>query len=118
MEKSPTQEKLEAQRWMDIHDIVAQTLNQHRCQKYMVMLAAVDLGISDVTVHRWCDQVGIGISEYRRPAEASEPTSEAAKRWTGRIKLPASTARTNVASVTRCRATGRSGYLLLMLLSR
>ena len=71
MEKSPTQEKLEAQRRMDIHDIVAQTLNQHRGQKYMVMLAAVDLGVSDVTVHRWCGQLGIDIAAYRRPADSS-----------------------------------------------
>ena len=77
MEKSPTQEKLEAQRRMDIHDIVAQTLNQHHGQKYMVMLAAVDLGVSDVTVHRWCNQLGIDIAGYRRPSDAVNPGPEA-----------------------------------------
>ena len=31
------------------------------------MLVSVDLGISDATLYRWCEQLGIDIGKYRRP---------------------------------------------------
>ena len=68
MLKSPTQEKLEAQRDTDIRDIVLGSLEKYRGCRNMVMLVAVDLEISDATLYRWCYGLGISISEYREPA--------------------------------------------------
>ena len=67
MAKSPTQEKLEAQRHQDIRDIVVGSLSKYRGRRNMLMLVSVDLEISDATLYRWCDDLGIGIDEYRRP---------------------------------------------------
>ena len=50
MNKSPTQEKLEAQRHQDIRDIVTGTLAKYRGQRNQMMLVAVDLEVSDATV--------------------------------------------------------------------
>ena len=70
VEKSPTQLMLEAQRRLDIRGIVLGSLQQHRAQKNLVLLVALDLGVSDVTVYRWCEDLGIDINDYRRPGEA------------------------------------------------
>ena len=72
MQKSPTQEKLEAQRHQDIRDIVTNVLEKYRCRRNMLMLVAVNLEISDATLYRWCSDLGIDIDEYRRPAEVAE----------------------------------------------
>ena len=32
-----------------------------------MMLVAVDLEVTDATVYRWCEELGIDIDEYRRP---------------------------------------------------
>ena len=66
MPKSPTQEKLEAQRHRDIRNVVVDSLLLHHGRKNMVMLVAVDLEISDATLYRWCDDLGIDIDEYRK----------------------------------------------------
>ncbi len=68
MFKSPTQEKLEAQRNQDIRDIVLSALRKFRGRRNMLMLVSVELEVSDATVYRWCDELGIDINEYRRPA--------------------------------------------------
>ena len=68
MPKSPTQEKLEAQRRQDIREIVVGSLETHRGRKNLLMLVAVDLEVSDATVYRWCEDLGVDIDEYRRPA--------------------------------------------------
>ena len=71
MSKSPTQEKLEAQRHEGIRDIIAGSLNRHRGRKNLVMLVSVDLDISDGTLYRWCADLSIDIEQYRnrqRPA--------------------------------------------------
>ena len=68
MLKSYTQQKLEAQRGGDIREIVIESLRQHRGLRNMVMLVSVDLEITDTTLYRWCDELGIDIDEYRRPA--------------------------------------------------
>ena len=67
MTKSPTQLLLEARRHKDICDIVIGALNKYRGRRNMLMLVSVDLEISDATLYRWCDDLGIGIDEYRRP---------------------------------------------------
>ncbi len=66
MNKSPTQEKLEAQRNQDIRDIVIGALRKFRGRRNMLMLVSVELEVSDATVYRWCDDFGIDIDEYRR----------------------------------------------------
>ena len=71
MEKSPTQLMLEAQRHADIRDIIVGLLSRYRGRKNKMMLAAVDLEVSDVTLYRWCTDLGIDIEQYRnrqRPA--------------------------------------------------
>ena len=67
MQKSPTQEKLEAQRQADIRTIVTGSLTRYRGRRNMLMLVAVDLEVSDATVYRWCDDLGIDIDDYRHP---------------------------------------------------
>ena len=64
MIKSPTQEKLEAQRNQDIRDIVLSALRKFRGRRNMLMLVSVELEVSDATVYRWCED--LGIDEYRR----------------------------------------------------
>ena len=59
---------LEAQRHLDIKDIVLCSLRKNRARKNLVMLVALDLGVSDVTVYCWCAELGIDIDEYRSPA--------------------------------------------------
>ena len=64
--KSPTQEKLEAQRHQDIREIVAGSLDKYRGRKNFLMLVALDLEVSDATIYRWCEDLDINIDEYRR----------------------------------------------------
>ncbi len=66
MFKSPTQEKLEAQRHEDIRDIVLGVLRKFRGRRNMLMLVSVELEITDTTLYRWCEEFGIDIDEYRR----------------------------------------------------
>ena len=61
---------LEAQRHEDIQEIIAGSLEKHRGQKNLVMVVALDLGVADVTIYRWCTDLGIDIDEYRRPVDA------------------------------------------------
>ena len=72
MIKSPTQEKLEAQRNQDIRDIVLGALRKFRGRRNMLMLVSVELEVSDATVYRWCEELGIDINDYRRPANERE----------------------------------------------
>ncbi len=66
MQKSPTQEKLEAQRQRDIRDVVLDSLRWYQGRRNMVVLVCADLDISDATLYRWCDELGIDINDYRR----------------------------------------------------
>ena len=66
--KTPTQEKLEAQRNKGMADILREALEGRRGQKHMVTIAAMDLGVTDATLYQWCREFGIDIDEYRRPA--------------------------------------------------
>lgn len=68
MFKTPTQEKLEAQRSRDITQILREALEGRRGQKHMVTIASMDLGVTDATLYQWCREFGIDINEYRRPA--------------------------------------------------
>ena len=79
MVKSPTQEKLEAQRNQDIRDIVLSALRKFRGRRNMLMLVSVELEVSDATVYRWCDDLGIDIDEYRRSAPDAEKAAEEAR---------------------------------------
>ncbi len=78
MLKSYTQQKLEAQRGGDIREIVIDSLRQHRGLRNMVVLVSVDLEITDTTLYRWCEDLGIDIDEYRRPAKAAQGVKERA----------------------------------------
>ncbi len=71
MPKTPTQEKLEAQRSKGMADILREALDGRRCQKHMVTIAAMDLGVTDATLCQWCREFGIDIDEYRRPSATS-----------------------------------------------
>ena len=77
MIKSPTQEKLEAQRNQDIRDIVLSALRKFRGRRNMLMLVSVELEVSDATVYRWCDDLGIDIDEYRRVAAEGDGVADA-----------------------------------------
>ena len=68
MSKTPTQEKLEAQRGKDIAEIVRDALEERRGQKHMVTFTAMDLGVTDAALYQWCREVRVDIDEYRRPA--------------------------------------------------
>ena len=68
MFKTPTQEKLEAQRSKGMADILREGLEGRRGQKHMVTMAAMDLGVTDATLYQWCREFGIDINEYRRAA--------------------------------------------------
>ena len=57
MIKSPTQEKLEAQRKKDIRDIITGVLEKFRGRRNFMMLVAVDLEVADATVYRWCEEL-------------------------------------------------------------
>ena len=54
------------------------SLRQHRGLRNMVMLVSVDLEITDTTLYRWCEDLGIDIDEYRRPAKAAQGVKERA----------------------------------------
>ena len=69
MQKSPTQLMLEAQRHLDIRDILLDLLKTYQGQKNLMMRVGVELGVSDATVYRWCEELGIDIKEYRWAAE-------------------------------------------------
>ncbi len=66
--KTDRQALLEAQRGQSIETIVREALEKYRGRRNMVMLVSVDLEISDATLYRWCDDLGINIREYREPA--------------------------------------------------
>ena len=66
MPKTPTQEKLEAQRGKDIARILREALESRRGQKHMVTIAAMDLGVTDATLYQWCREFGIDIDDYRK----------------------------------------------------
>ena len=68
MAKTPTQEKLEAQRSNGIADILREALEGRRGQKQMVTIAAMDLGVTGATLYQWCREFGIDIDDYRRAA--------------------------------------------------
>ena len=70
MPKSPTQEKLEAQRQRDIRNVLVDSLIRHQGRKNMVILVCADLEISDATLYRWCEELGIDINDYRRATPA------------------------------------------------
>ena len=73
MNKTPTQEKLEAQQGKDIGEVLRSALSIRRGQKHMVALAALDLGLTDATVYQWCREFSIDIDEYRdRPRRAKQ----------------------------------------------
>ena len=68
MQKSPTQEKLEAQRNQDIRDVVVGAFRKFEGRRNMLVLVAADLEVTGTTLYRWCETLGIDINEYRRPA--------------------------------------------------
>ena len=80
MQKTPIQEKLEAQRQQDIKDIVMAALEKYRGQrKNLVAMAALELDISDATLYLWCHDLGIDIYSYRLCApEIGNHTNEEA----------------------------------------
>jgi len=65
MTKTPTQEKLEAQKGKDIADIVVEALEQRKGKRNLVVLAALDLGVTDATLYSWCDRLGVKLDDYR-----------------------------------------------------
>ena len=65
--KTLKQEKLEVQRKMEIRQIIRETLESHRADKYMAQAAAIDLGITSGTMYQWCRELGIGLEEYHKP---------------------------------------------------
>lgn len=74
MQKTPTQEKLEAQRNKDIREILIESLEQYRGKKNLAALVAIDLDVSDGSVYLWCRANNIDIDAYRfgQPEEGSD----------------------------------------------
>ena len=72
MLKSYTQQKLEAQRNKDIRDVVVGAFQSYCGQKNIPTLVAGDLGVTTATLYRWCEELGIDINDYRRPANERE----------------------------------------------
>ena len=70
--KTDKQALLEAQRSKSIEAIVREALERQRDQKHQVVLAGLDLGVTDATLYSWCEDLGIDIDEYRRAAVGSE----------------------------------------------
>ena len=70
--KTDKQAVLELQRFKPIEDIVREALERHRGKKLQVVLAGLDMGITNATLYQWCSDLGIDINEYRRPAEVAE----------------------------------------------
>ena len=66
--KTDKQTVLELQRRSPIEDILRDVFEAHRAQKHMMMLVALDLGVTDATLYNWCEDLGIDIDEYRRLA--------------------------------------------------
>ena len=66
--KTPTQEKLEAQRGQDIKQIVTEALETHR-GKFAALRASMELEISDATLYSWCREYGIAVEDYTIGAE-------------------------------------------------
>ena len=79
MSKTPTQEKLEAQRSKGMADILREALEDRRGQKHMVTIAAMDLGVTDATLYQWCREFGIDINDYRRPTVEAEKAAQAVR---------------------------------------
>ena len=72
MIKTASQQVLEARRGQCIKTIVTAVLSRFQGRRNIVTLAAADLDISDNTLYRWCNDLGIDIDEYRRPAVAEQ----------------------------------------------
>ena len=78
--KTDRQALLEIQRSKPISDIVREALEKYRGRKSQVTLASLDMGITDASVYNWCEQLGIDIDAYRRPAAQEEAREEARER--------------------------------------
>ena len=74
MLKSYPQQELEARWGKDIREIVPAVLAKHRGKPHLVMLAAIDLGVSDTTVHSWCRQMDINLDDYRGNGSTTDAT--------------------------------------------
>ena len=68
--KTDKQTVLELQRSKVIEDIIRDSLEKTRGEKFQITLAALDLGVTDATFYSWCRDLGINIDEYRHPAPA------------------------------------------------
>ena len=64
--KTDKQTLLEIQNSKPIENIIREALEAYRAQRHQVMLAAIDLGVTDATLYQWCREFGIDIDEYRR----------------------------------------------------
>ena len=64
--KTDGQTVLELQRSKPIENIVREALERHRGKRLQVVLAGLDMGVTDATVYNWCEDLGININEYRR----------------------------------------------------
>ena len=65
--KTDKQTVLELQRSKSIEEIIRDSLEQTRGEKFQITLAALDLGVTDATFYSWCRALGIDIDEYRNP---------------------------------------------------
>ena len=64
--KTDRQTVLELQRAKPIEKILREALEAHRGRKFQVTRVAMDLKVTDATVYKWCEDLGIDIDEYRR----------------------------------------------------
>ena len=64
--KTDKQTVLELQRSKPIKEIVREALVQYAGQRMVVARVALDLGVTDATVYKWCEELGIDVDEYRR----------------------------------------------------
>ncbi len=77
--KTDKQTVLELQRSKPIKEIVREALVQYAGQRMVVARVALDLGVTGATVYNWCEDLGVDIDEYRRPAPDAEKAAAEAR---------------------------------------
>ena len=65
MRKTSLQALVESQHQKPLGEVLIDAFEAHRGEPNMLLLVAVQLGVSDTTVHSWCRQLQIDVSSFR-----------------------------------------------------
>ena len=71
--KTDRQALIELQHSKPIDQVIRDALENTRGKKSQIALVAVDLGVTDATIYKWCEDLGINIEDYRRPIRGVSP---------------------------------------------